>query len=58
MVDVAHRHPRLNLLNLEAVAVALLLGATIWLSEPGAEGILPAVLDNEGIEWRTVTIGE
>jgi hypothetical protein len=56
MVGVAGRHPRLNLLNLEAVAVALLLSGTIWLSEAGAEGILPAVLDAEGVGWRTVLV--
>lgn len=57
MVDVAGRHPRLNLLNLEAVAVARLLSGTIWLSEQGADGILPAVLHAERIAWRTVAIG-
>jgi hypothetical protein len=57
MVDVAGRHPRLNLLNLEAVAVARLLSGTIWLSEQAAAGILPPVLHAEGIAWRTVPIG-
>ena len=57
MADVARRHPRLNLLNLEAVAVARLLTATIWLSELGAEGVLPTVLDAEGIAWRRIVIG-
>ena len=57
MVDVAGRHPRLNLLNLEAVAVARLLSGTIWLSEAAAEGILPPVLHAEGIAWRTVSVG-
>lgn len=57
MVDVAGRHPRLNLLNLEAVAVARLLSATIWLSEQAAEGVLPPVLHAERISWRTVPIG-
>ena len=55
MVDVARRHPRLNLLNLEAVAVARLLPAMIWLSEPGSTGVLPTVLGAEGIVWRTIT---
>lgn len=41
MVDIAGRHPRLNLLNLEAAAAARLLGATIWLSEPATAGTLP-----------------
>jgi hypothetical protein len=57
MVDVAGRHPRLNLLNLEAVAVARLRAGTIWLSEEAAEGVLPPVLQAEGIAWRTVSIG-
>ena len=57
MVDVAGRYPRLNLLNLEAVAVALLLSATLWLSEQAVEGILPPALDAEGIAWRTVPLG-
>jgi hypothetical protein len=57
MVDVAGRHPRLNLLDLEAVAVARLLSGTAWLSEQAREGILPPVLDAEGIAWRTVPIG-
>ncbi len=57
MVAVAGRQPRLNLLNLEAVAVARLLSATIWLSEAAAEGILPPVLRAEGIAWRIVPIG-
>jgi hypothetical protein len=56
MVDVAARHPRLNLLNLEAVAFARLLSATVWLSEEGAAGILPAVLAAEEVAWETVAI--
>ena len=54
MVDVASRHPRLNLLNLEAVATGLLLGATVWLSPESAAGVLPGVLDEELVVWRTV----
>ena len=54
MVDVATRHPQLNLLNLEAVATASTLEATIWLSPAGASGVLPRVLDLEGIPWETV----
>lgn len=57
MANMARRHPRLNLLNLEVVAVAQLLTATIWLSTKGAEGVLPHVLDGEGIAWTTITIG-
>jgi hypothetical protein len=56
MVEVAARHPRLNLLNLEAVAFARLLSATVWLSEEGAAGILPAVLAAEEVPWETVAI--
>jgi len=57
MVDVAGRHPRLNLLNIEAVAVSRLLSGTIWLSEATAQGILPPVLQAEGVAWKTVQIG-
>jgi hypothetical protein len=55
MVSVAGRHRRLNLLNLEAVATAQFLQATIWLSPEGTSGILPAVLDSEDLDWETVT---
>ena len=50
------RHPRLNLLNLEAVAAGATLDATLWLSPPAASGLLPAVLDAEGIKWTTITV--
>jgi hypothetical protein len=56
MVEVAARHPRLNLLNLEAVALARCLSGTVWLSEESAAGLLPEVLDAEGISWETVAI--
>lgn len=56
MVGIAQRHPRLNLLNVEAVAAADVLGATIWLSEEASAGVLPPVLDHEGIAWETVAI--
>ncbi len=56
MVRLAARHPRLNLMNLEAVALGHLLSATVWLSRQSAEGILPGVLDHERVRWRTVTI--
>jgi len=58
IVDVAGRHPRLNLLNLEAVAVARVLTATIWLSDQGSAGVLPPVLNAEGIAWRKVPLGD
>lgn len=56
MVDVFRRHVRLNLLNLEAVAAALHLKASIWLSEAGAAGVLRPILDVEGITWRTINV--
>lgn len=54
MVSAAGRHPTLNLLNLEAVAAAHYLGATVWLSPQGARGILPDVLTAERITWCAV----
>jgi len=57
MVEIAGRHPRLNLLNLEAVAVGRLLAATLWLSPETADGVLPAVLDEARVAWRTIAIG-
>ena len=51
MARLAARHPRLNLLNLEATASAVTLGATVWLSPAAAQGILPEVLDAEGLAW-------
>ena len=56
MVVIAGRHSRLNLLNLEAVAVGRLLGATMWLSEETTQGVLPAVLEAENVAWETITI--
>ncbi len=55
MVTVAGRHPRLNVLNLEAIAAALWLRATVWLSPEGASGILPDVLSAEDLAWETIT---
>jgi hypothetical protein len=56
MVEIAGRQPRLNLLNLEAVAAARVLDATIWLSPEAASGVLPTVLDDERLAWEVVTI--
>lgn len=56
MGQIAKRHPRLNLLNLEAAAVGQLSGATVWLSAEAAGGVLPEVLDQEGVAWETVRI--
>lgn len=54
MVAMARRRPTLNLLNLEVVAAAHFLQATVWLSPEGASGILPDVLAAENITWRMV----
>jgi len=54
MVRVHRRHPKLNLLNLEATASARLLGARVLLSRPSAGGLLPEVLDAEHIRWEAV----
>lgn len=56
MVDVAGRNPKLNLLNLEAVATARFLNATTWLSPESAKGILPSVLDSESLSWVTIAL--
>ncbi len=56
MARLARRHPKLNLMNLEAAAVGRLLGATVWLSRESTQGVLPAVLDDERVRWRTVAI--
>jgi hypothetical protein len=57
MADVVLRHPRLNLLNLEAVAAAHVLAASLCLSEQTAAGLLPSVLDAESVEWTVVALG-
>jgi hypothetical protein len=54
MVRVHRRHPKLNLLNLEATASARLLDARVLLSRPSASGVLPKVLDAEGIRWEAL----
>jgi hypothetical protein len=56
MARLAGRHPRLNLMNLEVAAVGRLLRATVWLSRESTQGVLPVVLDDERVRWRTVTI--
>jgi len=55
MAAIATRVPRLNLLNLEAVAAARVLGAAVWLSAESAAGVLPSVLDAERVRWKAVT---
>lgn len=57
MVAIHHRHPRLNIMNLEAVGVASLLEARVLLSARAAEGVLPDVLDAEGLAWKVIKIG-
>jgi hypothetical protein len=57
MVRVHQRHPQLNVMNVEAVAAATLLEARVLLSLRGSEGILPQVLDAEGLAWRMVKVG-
>jgi hypothetical protein len=56
MARLAKRYPRLNLLNIEAVAAGQILSATMWLSTETARGLLPEVLDQEQVPWRTVTV--
>ncbi|MGH8996686.1 MAG: hypothetical protein ACRDYB_11740 [Acidimicrobiales bacterium] len=55
MASVAGRHPMLNVLNLEAVATAHWLRATVWLSPEGTLGMLPSVLGAEDLNWETIT---
>lgn len=56
MADMGRRHTQLNLLNLEAAASASVLRAAVWLSEQGSTGVLPAVLDAEGVRWKTMPL--
>ena len=56
MAELSERHPRLNLMNIEAAAAGLLLDATMLLSVEAARGVLPEILDAENIRWRTVEI--
>lgn len=56
MAELSERHPRLNLLNLEAAATGLTLDATVLLSVDASRGVLPDVLDAEHIAWRAVEL--
>jgi hypothetical protein len=56
MAELSERHPRLNLLNLEAAASARVIEAAVLLSSRAANGILPTVLDAEGISWEIVDL--
>ena len=58
MVGIASRHPRLNLLNLEAAAAAIDTADVVWLSPKACEGVLPGVLDAEGVQWQVHQIGD
>jgi hypothetical protein len=54
MAQFAGRHPKLNLLNLEAAAAAFTLRAEVWLSPAAAVGVLPGVLEAERVVWRAI----
>jgi hypothetical protein len=56
MAELSERHPRLNLLNLEAAATGLVLEATLLLSIEASRGVLPGILNAENVAWRTVEI--
>ena len=56
MARLAGRHPKLNLLNLEAAAAASVLDAEVWLSAPATGAVLPGVLDAEDVRWTTVDV--
>jgi hypothetical protein len=56
MAEASRRYPRLNLLNLEAIATGKLLSAKLWLSNETAAGVLPQLLDQERIGWSTITV--
>jgi hypothetical protein len=57
MAEVARRHARLNLMNIEATAAARLLSARVLLSPPASTGILPTTLTHEDIRWDTLDLG-
>lgn len=56
MAELSERHPRLNLLNLEAAAAGLLLEATMILSTEASRGVLPGILDAENVKWRVIEL--
>ncbi len=56
MVDVHRRHPNLSVLNTEATASALWLGATMVVSSSTASGQLEEVLPVEEITVETVDL--
>jgi hypothetical protein len=57
MVRMHQRHSQLNVMNLEAVAAASLLEARVLLSLRAADGVLPRVLDAEGLVWKVIAVG-
>jgi hypothetical protein len=57
MVTMHRRHPELNVLNVEAVGAASVLKARVLLSSRASGGILPQVLDAEGLAWKVIKIG-
>lgn len=56
MAELSERHPRLNLLDLEAAASARVVEATVLLSAQAAKGLLPTVLDAKGLSWEIVDL--
>jgi hypothetical protein len=56
MVDLHRRHPNLNVLNTEAAAAALLLGAKLVLSPATAGGQLEPALRAENIPFQTLNL--
>jgi hypothetical protein len=56
MAEVQRRHPILNVLNTEAAAAALLLGAKMVLSPSTANEQLERVLPAEHISFQTVDL--
>jgi len=56
MAKVAEKYPRLNLLNLEVIAAAGLWQATVCLSKEASAGVLPGILETEGLEWRVICL--
>ena len=49
MAKLSERHPRLNLLNLQAAAAGLVLHATVLLSIEATRSVLPGVFDAENV---------
>jgi len=56
MVDVQRRHPVPNVLSIEAVVAALLLGANMVLRPSTVRGQLRPVLRNEGLAFQAVDL--